>query len=533
MAIQYQYPRKNPPVGNDLVLISDTEDTLTPNATKSVTVQSIVDLATVGAAGVSSLNTLTGALTLVGGTSITAVSSGGDTITINLEIEQDLELGAYNITSNSGVRNGLVNIVSGGTGGITLNPAAGYVTIDQNTWPNADGSAGQALITSGSGLLSWSTLGDVVGPSSATDNAIARFDTTTGKLIQNSLATIDDTGNITAPDFIGDLNGAVRFTGKAIGTDIDKGEVVYISGISGNTPEIELAQSDSFTTMTAFGIAIDDIPQNNTGEIASFGSVKGLDVVNFGETSITFGIGDTVYVSSTEAGKLTNVAPTSEGNLIQNIGKIERATPTTNMTIKVGGAGRANATPNLDSAKMFLGSSANQAVSVAMSGDVTISNTGVTTVGVTATEVPYGNVSGALTSEAAFTYDDTQNKLRADQVDSNSSTAKQFTTGTSSITSSGGAATWNAAQGAYGEFLLTENTTLEITNLPVGTPAVLKVTQDGASSFNITAYTVAGGSVVWPGGTVPTITAAVNSVDIISFLADATDIYASANQDFK
>jgi hypothetical protein len=36
--------------------------------------------------------------------------------------------------------------------------------------------------------------GDVVGPASATDNAIARFDTTTGKLIQNSTSTIDDSG---------------------------------------------------------------------------------------------------------------------------------------------------------------------------------------------------------------------------------------------------------------------------------------------------------------------------------------------------
>ena len=35
--------------------------------------------------------------------------------------------------------------------------------------------------------------GDVVGPASATDNAIARFDTTTGKLIQNSAATVEDT----------------------------------------------------------------------------------------------------------------------------------------------------------------------------------------------------------------------------------------------------------------------------------------------------------------------------------------------------
>jgi hypothetical protein len=43
----------------------------------------------------------------------------------------------------------------------------------------------------------WS-VGDVVGPSSATDNAIVRFDTTTGKLIQNSGATIDDNNNITA-----------------------------------------------------------------------------------------------------------------------------------------------------------------------------------------------------------------------------------------------------------------------------------------------------------------------------------------------
>jgi hypothetical protein len=39
--------------------------------------------------------------------------------------------------------------------------------------------------------------GDVVGPSSATDNAVARYDTTTGKLIQNSLVLIGDTGNVT------------------------------------------------------------------------------------------------------------------------------------------------------------------------------------------------------------------------------------------------------------------------------------------------------------------------------------------------
>lgn len=39
--------------------------------------------------------------------------------------------------------------------------------------------------------------GDVVGPASATDNAVARFDSTTGKLLQNSGVAIDDTNNMT------------------------------------------------------------------------------------------------------------------------------------------------------------------------------------------------------------------------------------------------------------------------------------------------------------------------------------------------
>ena len=333
-------------------------------------------------------------------------SVGGDAAPI---LGGDLDVNGNSIVSSGG---GDISITPSGPGNVITS----NVTIDGIKYPQTDGTGGQVLQTNGAGQLSFATVGggggsgDVVGPSSATDNAIARFDTTTGKLLQNSSATIDDAGAITAPDFIGDLNGAVRFDAKAIGSAIDKGEVVYISGISGNTPEIQLAQSNSSATMPAFGIALADIAENNTGEVATFGSVKGLDVTDFGETSIIFSVGDTVYVSSTEAGKLTNVPPSGEANLIQNIGKIERATPTSNMTIKVGGAGRTNATPNLDSAKMFLGNSSNQSVSVAMSGDVTISNTGATTVGtinsVAVATVTAGAALGATAqqppSEGAF-----------------------------------------------------------------------------------------------------------------------------------
>jgi len=53
--------------------------------------------------------------------------------------------------------------------------------------------SGTGVITNSSPSLG----GDVVGPSSATDNAIARFDSTTGKLLQNSVVTVGDTGATT------------------------------------------------------------------------------------------------------------------------------------------------------------------------------------------------------------------------------------------------------------------------------------------------------------------------------------------------
>lgn len=48
------------------------------------------------------------------------------------------------------------------------------------------------------GDVSWATTpsGDVAGPGSSTDNAIARFNGTGGKTLQNSAPTIDDSGNL-------------------------------------------------------------------------------------------------------------------------------------------------------------------------------------------------------------------------------------------------------------------------------------------------------------------------------------------------
>lgn len=68
-----------------------------------------------------------------------------------------------------------------------------------STAPTTSGTT-KLLVSDSNGLVSFitnSTTGYVVGPSSATDNAVTRFDATTGKLIQNSSAILGDDGTLT------------------------------------------------------------------------------------------------------------------------------------------------------------------------------------------------------------------------------------------------------------------------------------------------------------------------------------------------
>ena len=87
------------------------------------------------------------------------------------------------ITGSPITTSGTLNITNTAPDQVVALTGAGTTTVT-GTYPNF-------TITSTD-----SKVGDVVGPASATDNAIARFDSTTGKLIQNSVVIVDDTGAV-------------------------------------------------------------------------------------------------------------------------------------------------------------------------------------------------------------------------------------------------------------------------------------------------------------------------------------------------
>jgi len=104
---------------------------------------------------------------------------------------------------------GALTVVGGGGGGIS-----GITIQEEGVTQGSAGAVttinciGGGVTCAVSGTTSTLTIsgggsGDVTGPASATDNAAARFDQATGKLIQNSVVLIGDTGNVSG---VGTLN---------------------------------------------------------------------------------------------------------------------------------------------------------------------------------------------------------------------------------------------------------------------------------------------------------------------------------------
>jgi hypothetical protein len=278
-------------------------------------IQVISTMSTNGAVGIkdegSSISTGVKNINFVGAT-VTATNSGDD-VTVNVSAGTGtvtsvaVSGGTTGLTTSGGpitttgtiTLGGTLAVASGGTGTATPSLVAGTNVTVSGTWPN------QTVNSTASGS------GDVSGPASATDNALARFDSTTGKLIQNSVVIVgDSTGNMSG---VGTLS---------MGGELTYGGVTLSNAVTG-TGKMVLDTSPTLVT-PALGTPASGVATNLTGLPLSTGVTGTLPVGNGGTGATTLTANNVILGNGTSAVQV--VAPSTAGNVLTSNGTTWQST---------------------------------------------------------------------------------------------------------------------------------------------------------------------------------------------------------------
>lgn len=281
--------------------------------------------------------------------------------------------------TSAGISNAL-DLLGSTQGTILYRNASGWVALPP-------GTSGQLLATSGAGANpSWvSATGGAgnVSSGAATDNAIARYDTTSGQTIQNSAVTIADiTGSISinGTDTATAVNtGGMRSANFGLSTV--SGGASYFGGAinssSGATlGDLFTVRKDGAAAAFVNGVILDN--RTTTGAILQYFSDDGANtsytrLIRYGSTHATKpGVFE---ISQAGAGRVNITNATSASSSTAGALTVGDGTAATNVAI---GGGNLNAGGTITGASLATGQTPSASVATASTHKVAIVLNGVT-----------------------------------------------------------------------------------------------------------------------------------------------------------
>jgi len=184
------------------------------------------------------------------------------------------------------------------------------------SYPTADGTANQTIVTDGAGNLSFGSTG---------------ISETVQMLVKN-----------------------------VSGGSLTKGTPIHQTGTSGQHSEVIAARADTAGAMPSVGVLAETLADEAEGYAVITGRLSNIDTSSYSE-------GDVLFVGAT--GGLTSTKPTGESNVTQNIGIVNKVHASSG-SITIYGSGRGAATPNLNDGKIFIGNSSNQSTTATLNTSI-------------------------------------------------------------------------------------------------------------------------------------------------------------------